>query len=207
MKQSIKFGAISVVAALGLALPLTANAGGIGYESNISTVLTTPVSIDVKLSDDLAYRANNLPKKLSDRGSSRGLNNGFSGNGFYGEKSLEELRQDLMEDITKRFDKEGLQVAENAPTKLVLTIEDVKNNRPTFEQLSRETSLSFQSYGIGGAEIKGELFDASGASLGTMDYRYFESSLRNAAYANSTWSDAKRAFGRFSRDVAKDLSE
>jgi len=207
MKQSIKFGAVSVLTAIGLALPLTASAGGFGYESNLAAVLSTPVSIDVRLSDDLAYRANNLPEKLSDRGSSRGLNNGFSGNGFYGEKSLEELRLDLMEDMTHRLQKEGLQVAENAPAKLVLTIEDVKNNRPTFNQLSREPSLSYRSFGVGGAEIKGELFDSAGASLGTMDYRYFESNIRNAQYAITTWTDTRRAFSRFSRKAAKDLAE
>ena len=167
----------------------------------------SPVSLDVQLSEDLAYRANNLPKKLIDRGSSRGLNNGFSGNGFYGERSLEELREDLVEDMTKRLEKEGLQVEDNAPAKLVLIIEDAKNNRPTFEQLSREPGLSLQSFGVGGAEIKGELFDAAGSSLGTMDYRYFESNIRDAQYGVSTWSDANRAFGRFSRKAAKDLAE
>tara|TARA_R110002020_G_scaffold105874_3_gene246615 strand:- start:890 stop:1516 length:627 start_codon:yes stop_codon:yes gene_type:complete len=206
MKQSIKLGALSIIAAsIGFAVPLTASAGGTGYESNLSTVLATPVSVNVKLSDELAFRANNLPKKLSDRGSARSLNDGFSGNGFYGEDSLEELRQDLVEDITKRLQKEGFEVAENAPATLVLTIENVKNNRPTFEQLSREPSLSYQSYGIGGAELSGELLDANGTSLGTMDYRWYDSFIQNANYASGTWTDTQRAFDRFSRKVAKDL--
>lgn len=207
MKQSIKLGALSIIAAsIGFAAPLTASAGGVGYESNLSTVLATPVSVDVKLSDELAFRANNLPKKLSDRGTGLNTNNGFSGNGFYGEEALEDLRLDLFEDITRRLEKEGLQVAENAPAKLVLTIEDVKNNRPTFEQLSREPSLSYQSFGIGGAELKGELFDASGISLGTMDYRWYDSFIQNANFASGTWTDTKRAFGRFSKKVAEDLA-
>ena len=207
MKQSIKLGALSIIAAsIGFAAPLTASAGGVGYESNLSTVLTTPVSVDVKLSDELAFRANNLPEKLSDRGSGLSTNNGFSGNGFYGEDSLEDLRKDLFEDITRRLEKEGLQVAENAPAKLALTIEDVKNNRPTFEQLSREPSLSYQSFGIGGAELKGELFDSAGVSLGTMDYRWYDSFIQNANFASGTWTDTKRAFGRFSKKVAEDLA-
>ena len=207
MKQSIKLGAISLLAATSLALPFSASAGGYGYESNLSATLTTPVSLDVQLSEDLAHRATNLPKKLSDRGSGGSLNSGFSGNGFYGEKALEELREDLVEDMTKRLQKEGFQVEENAPAKLVLIIEDAKNNRPTFEQLSREPGLSLQSFGVGGAEIKGELFDASGASLGTMDYRSYETNIREANYTAGTWSDAKQAFGRFSRKAAKDLAQ
>lgn len=208
MKQLIKLGSLSILAAAAsLAMPLTANAGSIGYESNLSTVLTTPVTINVKLSEELAYRANNLPKKLSDRGTGLSTNNGFSGNGFYGEESLEDLRQDLVEDITRRLEKEGFQVAENAPATLVLTIEDVKNNRPTFEQLSREPSLSYQSFGIGGAELSGELFNASGTSLGTMDYRWYDSFIQNANFASGTWTDTQRAFDRFSRKVADDLAE
>ena len=206
MKQSIKLATLSIIAATaGFAMPLTANAGNVGYESNLSAVLTTPVSVNVKLSDELNYRANNLPKDLSDRGSARSLNDGFSGNGFYGEDSLEDLRQDLVKDMTKRLEKEGFQVAENAPTTLVLTIEDVKNNRPTFEQLSREPSLSYQSFGIGGAELSGELIDSSGKSLGTMDYRWYDSFIQDANYASGTWTDTQRAFDRFSRKVAKDL--
>jgi hypothetical protein len=207
MKQLLKLSSASALTIIGLAIPLTAMARGSNYQSDLTTVLTTPVSVKVRLSDDLIHRADNLPEKLSDRGSGSSLSSGFSSNGFYGENSLERLRQDLSEDMTQRLQKEGLQVAENAPAKLVLTIENVKNNRPTFNQLSREPGLSLESFGIGGAEIKGELFDSAGASLGTMDYRYYSSNIRDAKYSAGTWTDTKRAFGRFSRKAAQDLAE
>ncbi len=205
MKSVTKLSALLFTTAVLSAAPLAASAGGIGYDSSVSAKIATPIAVEVRLSDDMQHRANNLPEKLSDRSSSSRLNSGFANNGFYGDKALNRLTDRLSKKVSQRLDKVGIVVAEDAPTKLVLTIEDARPNRPTFEQLSREPNLSFQSFGNGGAEISGELFDAAGNSLGTMEYRWFETNIRDAQFGG-TWTDADRAIGRFAKRVSKDLT-
>lgn len=195
-------------AALMLA-PMSAAAKSRGFDSTISAPVQAPIKIEVVLSEDLAYRANNLPKKLSDRGSgARSLRSGFSGNGFYGEKSLNTLIEEVVEELNQDFAKEGILVSDDAGIVLRITIEDAKNNRPTFEQLSHEPGLSFQSFGVGGAELSGELLSETGDSLGTLSYRYFESNIDQLGFAqaNGVWSDARRAISRFSKKTANTLS-
>lgn len=189
--------------------PLGAAAKSHGFETTIASPLQTPVKIEVVLSEDLAFRANNLPKKLSDRGSgSRGLGAGFSGNGFYGDRALEHLVDEVLEELTEDFTKRGIAISDDAAIILRVTLEDVKNNRPTFEQMSKEPGLSFDSFGVGGAELSGELVSNDGNSLGTVNYRWFETGLRNDGFAraNGTWSDANRAISRFAKKTAKTLS-
>jgi len=62
-----------------MALTLSASAKNRGFSSDITGSITTPVKIEVTLSEDLAFRADNLPEKLKDRGSGfRRLNSGFA---------------------------------------------------------------------------------------------------------------------------------
>jgi len=88
---------------------------------------------------------------------------------------------------------------------LRVKIADAKPNRPTFGQLSKQPNLSFRSLGTGGAELEGELIAAGGRSLGTMNYKWYETDIRDAQYGG-TWSDAHRAFSRYARKTAKTLS-
>ena len=149
-------------------------------------------------------------EKLRDRGSSsaRGLRSGFSSNGYYGDKDLANLVEEVEEELTHDLTKQGITVSEDAATVLRVTLEDVRNNRPTFEQLSREPALSMQSVSLGGAELSGELIDASGESLGTVEYEWFEQSFQDLTFARASgvWSDANRAISRFSKKTAKAMS-
>ena len=177
-----------------------------GFDTTISSPLTTAVKIEIALSEDMAHRANNLPEKLSDRGhnSSRTHNNGFALNGFYGDRDLEYLQERLLSGLERKFGKKGIKVDDNAATVLRVTIEDAQPNRPTLKQLSQTPSLSFRSISLGGAEIAAELTAADGRSLGTMNYRYFETDLRDVK-SGSTWHDANWAFQRFASRAAKTL--
>lgn len=195
---------LSSLTALSFAISAPAFASGNGFETSITAPLNTPLKIEVVIGEDLAYRANNLPKKLSDRNSIRS-NAGFSNNGFYGERDLNRLAERLQTRVEKRFNKRGVLLAETSPTTLRIVITDAKPNRPTFKQMSKEPSLSFQSFGIGGAEIKAEIIQAGGESTGDMTYRYYETTLDQFDRANATWSDAYRAFDRFARNAAKTL--
>ena len=197
----------ATIAALALA-PLSVHAKGRGFDTNIQSPVNQPVKIEVVLSDDLAYRANNLPEKLRDRGSSRiGLRNGFSANGYYGEDALQYLVDETYEELTEDFARRGIAQSDTAPLTLRVTLVDVKNNRPTHRQLSEQVSLDFQSFGIGGAELKGELIGAAGESLGTMEYRWFDT-LNGDGFdrGRPIWGDARRAISRFANKASKTLS-
>ncbi|MGJ8559913.1 MAG: hypothetical protein ACSHX3_06720 [Litorimonas sp.] len=188
--------------------PMSAAAKSRGFDTTISVPVQAPVKIEVVLSDDLAHRANNLPKKLSSRASPRSGNAGFAGDGLYGDRALNSLIEEVYEELNEDFARKGILVSDDADIVLRVTLEDVKNNRPTFEQLSRQTSLSFESFGTGGAEMSAELVDGSGNQLGTLSYRWFDSDLDRFDFqgASGVWSDARRAISRFSSKTAKTLS-
>ncbi|MGB6231827.1 MAG: hypothetical protein WBF53_17060 [Litorimonas sp.] len=190
-----------------LLAPLSASAKSRGFDSTVAAPVQTPVSIEVVLSEDLAHRADNLPRDIAKRGGGIRSRSGFSGNGFYGQRDLDRLLEEVREELTEDFAKRGIAISEDAPTVLKVTLEDVKNNRPTFEQLSREPGLSFQSFGIGGAELSAEVLGADGQSEGSLRYRWFET-FQDPGFlrANGTWTDANRAISRFSRHAAKELS-
>jgi len=176
-----------------------------GYTSTISEPLNSAIKVEVVLSEDLSYRANHLPKRLRDRGSSSRLNSGFASNGFYGERDLLRLTERLQSKIEKKFTKKGIDISGDAPTILRVTLADARPNRPTHEQLSRDIGLSFQSISLGGAEIESELIAAGGRSLGSIDYKWYENDLRDSQFGG-IWNDANRAFDRYARKAAKVLS-
>ena len=147
----------SSLLALSFMLAAPAMAKSFGYDTTVSTPLTSAVKIEVLVSEDMAHRANNLPKKISDRSSARSLRSGFAGNGLYGDRDIERLTERLQSKLEKKFATKGIQVSDTASTILRITIEDAKPNRPTFNQLSEQPSLSFQSFANGGAELEAEL--------------------------------------------------
>ena len=195
----------SSLLALSLTLAAPAIATSYGFDTTVTAPLTSAVKIEVVVSEDMAHRANNLPEKLSDRSSARGLRSGFAGNGFYGDRDIERLTERLESKLEQKFAKKGILISDTASTILRITIEDAKPNRPTFNQLSVQPGLSFNSFGNGGAELEAELIAAGGQSLGTMSYRYYENDIRYAKFGG-IWNDAHRAFGRFASKAAKTLS-
>ena len=145
-----KFLTLISAAAL-LSTPAIAQARG--FDSNFSQNVAGPYKLEVVVSEDLAHRANNLPEKLSDRASGRRLNASFANNGNYGDKEIEFLLEDMEKEITRDFAKRGLTLSDTAPTLLRVTINKVRPNRPTHNQLSEDIGLSFSSFGIGGADV------------------------------------------------------
>lgn len=189
-------------AGLAFSLPAIAKSSK-SFENSLSTPVDS-VRVEVILSKDLEWRANNLPEKLSDRGSSRRLNDGWGGNGFYGEKDLDRLVSRLDKTLTKRLEKEGVRVDDASSNVIRITLTDVKPNRPTFAQLSKNASLSQRSFGIGGASFEGQLLTNNGEASGDISYAWYETDIRDAQYGG-TWSDTHRAIDRFSRHTAKSL--
>lgn len=188
-----------------LATPAFAQARG--FDSDFSQAVSGPFKLEVVVSDDLAHRANHLPKKQSDRGGSRSrFNSGFSNNGKYGEREIEYLLEEMKEDIAKNFSKRGLSLSETAPTVLRITINEVKPNRPTFNQLSDEPGLSFQSFSVGGADVSAEIITGNGSVLGTAEYDYFSNFNDRPFRGVGIWTDTNIAFARFSKQLSKKLA-
>ncbi|HHL43249.1 MAG TPA: hypothetical protein ENJ42_06510 [Hellea balneolensis] len=160
------------------------------------------IAIKVVIGDELQYRADHLSKDIRDRANSHpGLRNGFAGAGYYGQKELDRLAKRLKSKTKARLIKAGVKVDDNAQNVLVLTLTDARPNRPTFNQLSKDTSLSLRSFGVGGAAIEGVLQKA-GEDAGNVSYAWYETDIRDA-YTSGTWTDANTAIDRFARKTAK----
>ncbi len=173
------------------------------FESTISTPVTS-VKVEVVLSEDLAWRAKNLPRDWRERGPIRRLNDGFAGNGFYGERDLNRLVERIERKMESRLNKYGVPISENAPQTIRITLTDARPNRPTFAQLSK-SSVSRKSFATGGATLEGELVTTSGESNGRVSYAWYDNDILDAYYSG-TWSDANRAIDRFATRTAKSLN-
>lgn len=193
-----------ISAAAILATPAFAQARG--FDSDFSQVITGPFKLEVVVSEDLAHRANNLPKKFSDRGARSRLNAAFANNGKYGDREIEYLLEEMQEELVEDFAKRGLIISDTAPTLLRITINKVKPNRPTFNQLTEDSSLSFQSFSIGGADVSAEFVSADETVIGTAEYDYYSSFEDRTIQSSSTWTDTNRAFSRFSKRLSKKLA-
>ncbi|MEO1040123.1 MAG: hypothetical protein AAFX09_11300 [Pseudomonadota bacterium] len=124
-----------------------------------------------------------------------------------GEREFARLIDDLRDEVASQLADIGRFSAEPVAgaARLELVITDAKPNRPTQNQLGRRPGLSIRSFSIGGAEIEGVLYDASGVEIGAFRYAYFSDDIRDAR-ARSTWSDARRSFDRFARRLARELN-
>lgn len=114
-----------------------------------------------------------------------------------GVREVNELAARLQSAVEKRLAKTG--AYDGARIELVLV--DAKANRPTFKELGDRPGLSYDSFGIGGAEIQGQALAANG-TVTPIGYKYYESDLRWAR-RGGTWADAEGTFDRFAFDLAR----
>lgn len=118
-----------------------------------------------------------------------------------GARETRVLTEALTNKVSNIFNSRGINAA-----RVVVTIEDAKPNRPTFEQVSSKPGLdAMRSISLGGARVTGVAYDAAGKEIGTLDYDWYESDLSNTV-GSTTWTDARTAFDRFSRRFADKLS-
>lgn len=111
------------------------------------------------------------------------------------------LTEILVGKLEKVFATKGIKA-----DRVVVTIEDAKPNRPTWEQVSNKPGLDpMRSISVGGARVTGIAYDASGKELATIDYDWYETDLNNVIAA-TTWSDARTSFERFANRFAAKLS-
>lgn len=114
-----------------------------------------------------------------------------------GVREVERLADDLRREVGRSLDRTG--VLDGA--RLELTLVDARPNRPTFQQMSNQPSLSMESYGVGGATIEGRAIAIDG-TVTPLRYRWYETDIRTARY-HSTWADADAAISQFASRLAR----
>ena len=119
----------------------------------------------------------------------------------YGEREGEYLIKALKSDLEYAFGEDLAVIGD-----VNVVIEDARPNRPTFKEMGDTPGLSMQSFGVGGARVSAVVMDANGEPLSDMSYEWYESDIKWAKGSN-TWSDAKRAFDRFSRKLDKKVDK
>lgn len=177
------------------------------FSENMTLPADASVNIEIGFSEDMQQRAIGMPEKLSDRSSARGLRDGFAANGFIGERELVILSDDLRDELETDFSRAGISVSPDASYTLRVTVVNAKPNRPTLEQLSVQPSLSFNSFGEGGAKVQAELIGPNGDVVGASEYGWYDSPIDyRFSQAQATWGDAKRVFSRFAKRTAKTIT-
>jgi len=119
----------------------------------------------------------------------------------YGEREGERLSEFVANSLNKAFERRGADAS-----RVVVTIEDARPNRPTFKQLGDEPGLDFgRSIAIGGADFTGIAYNAAGEVVAEIEYDWFENDIREVIGA-ATWTDAQRASRRFADRMARTVA-
>ena len=135
----------------------------------------------------------------------RPASHGHGGRGLRG-GSKATARRALLTPSTRGFPLQVAAPGEAQAEHVVVTIEDARPNRPTFQQVSDKPGLdAMRSISIGGAKVSGVAFDASGKEIGRLDYNWYETDLSNS-FGTATWTDARTTFARFANRFADKLS-
>jgi len=106
----------------------------------------------------------------------------------YGEKEKTVITDMIKEEIAKKFSGKDYRYEIN--------INQITPNRPTMQQMDNKPGLSYQSFGIGGANISGKVFDQSGKLVAETKYDYYGNDIWHSQY-DWTWHDAEWAVERF----------
>lgn len=112
------------------------------------------------------------------------------------------LRKFIIADVRKTLRNSTTEVS-----RIVVTIQRAKPNKPTLEQLSENAGLSHSgSFGIGGMSLSAVVFSTIGETSRVIKHSWFGDDIY-AAKRFGTWSDAKRASRKFSKMLRKALKE
>lgn len=116
----------------------------------------------------------------------------------YGLPEVGQLAVELQRDVQRELDRSGAYPG----ARIELTLIDVKPNRPTFKEMGDRPGLSMMSFGVGGADIRGQIVAPDGA-VTPVSYRWYETDIRQTPY-KATWTDAGYVFDRFARRLARE---
>jgi hypothetical protein len=86
---------------------------------------------------------------------------------------------------------------------LTVTVDNVAPTHPTAKQLSDDPSLDVvRTRYLGGAELSGELRDASRRVVAAVTYRYYPQTLALGSVSHDPWADARLAIEGFAARLA-----
>lgn len=124
-----------------------------------------------------------------------------------GVREAETLAAMLERALAGALERRDISVSADAPVRIEAEILDAAPNRPTFEQLSRNPSISYtDSISTGGASLRATI-TGPGETQREVSYRYFTPHLGAIIGLPTQWSDAGRAMQRFARRVAEAVDE
>lgn len=108
------------------------------------------------------------------------------------------LSKSIVANIHKVFSRTSIQ-----PTRIVVTIEGAKPNKPTMQQLGANAGLSHSgSFGVGGMALSATVVGSNGKHSTQIRKSWYSNDIYSAKYTG-TWSDANRASRRFARHLKK----
>ena len=116
----------------------------------------------------------------------------------FGARDVHDLAVDLQTAVARETAKTG--AFDGA--RIVLELADVRPNHPTFKEMSDNPSLSYTSFGTGGADIQGHALMPDGHVV-PLSYRYYESDIRFAR-VGGTWADAEATIDRFAHRLGRE---
>jgi len=121
----------------------------------------------------------------------------------YDERDVTKMQAVLQKKMLSKLQQSGLLA--DTGLRLELTITELKPNRPTMAQYRTKPGLSGESIALGGASIEGNLIDAAGNSIATINFVWEENWIGQVP-SSTTWYDARRAFSILARKLARDLA-
>jgi len=122
---------------------------------------------------------------------------------MYDSRDVENLSGVLRKKVELYLTKKDLMAADGL--QLVITITDLKPNRPTLAQYRSKPGIDFRSIALGGASLDAKFITPDGTEVGSAFFKWEESWIDQVSGA-STWYDARKAFDRFARRLSRDLA-
>ena len=117
----------------------------------------------------------------------------------YGEDEAAVLRSAIVSAVARAT------AGEQVPAGLLLTVivQDVEPTRPTRAQAAADPTLDIvRTKYLGGAQLAGEVRDASQRLLRTVSYRYHPSDINLGSVSRDPWADARLAIDQFAVELA-----
>lgn len=113
-----------------------------------------------------------------------------------GQQEMGEVSLKIREAVMSRLAKEQI-----AYTSLNVWVVNLKPNRPTMTQMRLNPSLSYGSYGLGGAHFQAQMTLTDGRVL-RVESQYFGHDIYMAKTA-TTWTDAEKATDWLAEELVK----
>jgi hypothetical protein len=124
-------------------------------------------------------------------------------NELYDQTDVESLKRSLYKMVSNNLKNKELMDPQGA--KLEITLVEITPNRPTLAAMTKRSGLSYQSFGIGGAELDARFVAQDGTDIGSMHFRWRQTQLDQFSQGQSTWYDAKQGFLKFANRLVKEL--